>query len=53
MTIPVKGEIREVVLKTETLETTIWTSEPGVVSSDISAEEDTPVESDGSGVYVK
>ena len=35
VTIPVKGEIREVVLKTETSETTIWTSETGVVSSDI------------------
>ena len=31
--IPVMGEIREVVLKTGTSETTIWTSEPGVVSS--------------------
>ena len=27
--IPVRGEIREVVLKTETSETTIWTSETG------------------------
>ena len=27
VTIPVKGEIREVVLKTETSETTIWTAE--------------------------
>ena len=28
--IPVKGEIREVVLKTETSETIIWTSETGI-----------------------
>ena len=48
--IPVKGEIREVVLKTETTETTIWTSETGVVSSIPS---DAPTESDGFGVYVR
>ena len=51
--IPVKGEICEVVLKTETSETTIWTSETGVVSSDIPSEVDAPAESDGSGVYIK
>lgn len=33
--IPVNGEIREVVLKTGTSETTIWATEAGAVSSDI------------------
>ena len=51
--IPVKGEIREVVLKTKTSETTIWTSETCAVSSVTPSEADTPVEPDGSGVYVK
>ena len=51
--IPVKREIREVVLKTETSETTIWTSETGVVSSDTRSEVDTLAESDGFGVYIK
>ena len=51
--VPVKVEIHEVVLKTETSETTIWTSEAGVVSSDIPSEVGAPAESDGFGVYVK
>ena len=51
--IPVKGEIREVVLKTETSETTIWTSETGAISSNTPSEGDAPAESDGSGVYIK
>ena len=51
--IPVKGEIREVVLKTETSETTIWTSEAGVFSSDIPSEVGAPAESDELGVYVR
>ncbi len=51
--IPVKGEIREVVLKTETSETTIWTSETGVVSSGILSEADAPAGSEGFGVYVR
>lgn len=50
--IPVRGEIREIVLKTETSETTIWTAEAGVVSGDIPSEVDAPVEYDGFGVYV-
>ena len=53
VSIPVKGEIREVVLKTETSETTIWTSEAGTISSGITSEVDTPAESDEFGVYVK
>ena len=51
--IPVKGEIHKVVCKTKTSETTIWTAETGVVSSDTSSEVDTPAESDGFGVYVR
>ncbi len=51
--IPVKGEIREVVLKTETSEATIWTSETGVVSSSTTTEADTPAGSAGFGVYIK
>lgn len=51
--IPVKGDIREVVLKTETSETTIWISETGAVSNDIPSEADTPAELDGFGVYIK
>ena len=51
--IPVEGGIHEVVFKTETSETTIWTSETGVVSSDTSSEVDMPAESDGFGVYVR
>ena len=51
--IPVKGSIRKVVLKTETSETTIWTSETGVVSTDILSEVAASAESDEFGVYVK
>ena len=51
--IPVKGEIREVVLRTEASETTIWTSETGVASSGTYPEADTPAEPGGFGVYVK
>ena len=53
VSIPVKGEIREVVLKTEASETIIWTSETSIVYSDILSEVGAPAESDGLGVYVK
>ena len=51
VSIPVKGEICEVVLKAETSETTIWTAEAGIISSGISS--NAPAESDELGVYVK
>ena len=53
VSIPVKGEIREVVLMAETSETTIWTSEAGTISSGTISEVDTPAESDEFCVYVK
>ena len=51
VSIPVKGEICEVVLKAETSETTIWTAEAGIISSGTSS--NAPAESDELGVYVK
>ena len=51
VSIPVKGEICEVVLKTETSETIIWTAEAGIISSGTSP--NAVAESDGFGVYVK
>ena len=53
VSIPTRGEIRKVVLKTGLAERTIWTAESGASSGSLPSEANTPAELDGFGVYVK
>ena len=53
VSIPTRGEIRKVVLKTGLAERTIWTAESGASSGGLPSEADTPAGLDGFGVYVK